>query len=503
MTTQDAFEQQKIDIALKILTLSRNELLISYAYLNSALGSFRYISSALIDTIGTDGTYIYFNPDFILERYQQQAFWVNRAHIHAILHCLYKHPFYIVNEDIGNWNLACEIAVDYVLDGFSGKYIPHFRKPEKQQVYLEFEKINSIMTAQNIYRQLLQYSPDKIEFLNDLFIFDSHLFWAKEQESQPDSELSKQTETSQSEQEQYSQDQSSSKLPGLEKVTNQPSQDEGQGMLKQGQANQNQIQAQDQANSARQVPMNQEQAMEYWKQIGQSIEMDLKTFHKDRGDQPGNLIDSIDLVNRDKHDYTKFLSKFAILKEEMLVDIDSFDYIFYTYGLSLYKNMPLIEPLEYKDVNKVYDFVIAIDTSGSIDNNLVKQFLNKTYGILKSKESFHKKINLHIIQCDTMIHEDKHIKTHEEFEAYANNFSALGRGGTDFRPVFTYVEKLIKEKRFHKLKGLLYFTDGWGVFPKKSTPYDTAFVFIKDDHYNDAIPSWAIKLVLDPDDLKN
>jgi len=230
--------------------------------------------------------------------------------------------------------------------------------------------------------------------------------------------------------------------------------------------------------------------------------MDLKTFSKNRGDQAGNLIESIELVNRDKHDYSSFLSKFAILKEEMKMDLDSFDYIFYTYGLSLYKNLPLIEPLEYREANKIYDFVIAIDTSGSVDSLLVKQFLNKTYGILKSKESFHKKINMHIIQCDTIIHEDKLITTEKEFVEYAKNFIAKGRGGTDFRPVFTYVDSLIEQKQFHKLKGLLYFTDGWGVFPEKRTPYDTAFIFIKDDYYNEVIPSWAIKLVLDPDDLK-
>ena len=48
--------------------------------------------------------------------------------------------------------------------------------------------------------------------------------------------------------------------------------------------------------------------------------------------------------NRERYDYRSFLKKFCVLKEEMQVDIDSFDYIFYHYGMEMYGNMPLIEP---------------------------------------------------------------------------------------------------------------------------------------------------------------
>lgn len=483
MTELSPLQKQKLAIAMKILTLSRNELLISHSYLNSALGSFKYVETDLTETIGTDGFKIYFNPDFVIEKYQKQPFWFNRAHIHMILHCLYKHPFVVGIEDNLDWNLASEIAVDYVLDGFTSKYIPQLRNSEKQQAYSMFEDKLKIMTAQNIYRTIIVLDLVTKQRLNELFLFDDHQMWAKPLEQV---EEKVQESGGGSEGDEQQEPQSSSENNGQEDSNNDDEND--QDSSGQGSSNSN--------------SKTQEEAMEYWKSIGQSIEMDLKTFSKNRGDQAGNLIESIELVNRDKHDYSSFLSKFAILKEEMKMDLDSFDYIFYTYGLSLYKNLPLIEPLEYREANKIYDFVIAIDTSGSVDSMLVKQFLNKTYGILKSKESFHKKINMHIIQCDAIIHEDKLITNEDEFVEYANNFIAKGRGGTDFRPVFTYVSDLIVQKRFHKLKGLLYFTDGWGVFPEKRTPYDTAFIFIKDDYYNEAIPSWAIKLVLDPDDLK-
>ena len=60
----------------------------------------------------------------------------------------------------------------------------------------------------------------------------------------------------------------------------------------------------------------------------------------------------------------------------------------------MYGNMPLIEPQETKEVLKVEDFVIAIDTSMSCKEELVKKFLEETYSILSKSESFFRKINI-------------------------------------------------------------------------------------------------------------
>ena len=74
-------------------------------------------------------------------------------------------------------------------------------------------------------------------------------------------------------------------------------------------------------------------------------------------------------------------------------------------------------------------------------------------------------------------------------------------GGTDFRPVFEFTQKLIDEKGFTNLKGLIYFTDGFGTFPAKKPAFDTAFVFVDDEYNNPDVPPWAIKLVLQKDEI--
>lgn len=206
-------------------------------------------------------------------------------------------------------------------------------------------------------------------------------------------------------------------------------------------------------------------------------------------------------MNREKYDYTAFLRKFAVMGEAMKVNDDEFDYIFYTYGMKLFGNMPLIEPLEYKEVKRIREFVIAIDTSGSVAGELVQKFIQKTYNILKQEESFFTKINLHIIQCDAEIQEDVKITSQEEFDRYLATMQLRGFGGTDFRPVFAHVEELRKNREFTNLKGLIYFTDGYGTFPAQKPDYHTAFVFIRDEYQNPDVPPWAIKLVLEPEEI--
>ena len=76
-----------------------------------------------------------------------------------------------------------------------------------------------------------------------------------------------------------------------------------------------------------------------------------------------------------------------------------------------------------------------------------------------------------------------------------------GCGGTDFRPAFQYVDKLVRKQQFSRLKGLLYFTDGRGIYPVRRPVYDTAFVFMEQDFLDVDVPPWAIKIILSPEDL--
>ena len=237
-----------------------------------------------------------------------------------------------------------------------------------------------------------------------------------------------------------------------------------------------------------------------WKDQSDKMETDMETFSKEASEASGNLLENVKVENRSRFDYKQFLRKFSVLKEEVMIDEDSFDYIFYSYGLSMYGNMPLIEPQESKEVQKIEDFVIVIDTSMSCKGELVKKFLEETYSVLSEKNSFFHKVNIHMIQCDDEVREDKVVTSEEELKAYMDDLTLCGEGGTDFRPAFEYVDDLVRGHAFSRLKGLLYFTDGKGIYPKKMPAYETAFVFLKEDYEDVDVPPWAMKLILEEED---
>ena len=209
------------------------------------------------------------------------------------------------------------------------------------------------------------------------------------------------------------------------------------------------------------------------------------------------ILEQVKVAVRDDVDYRAFLRRFAVQREVMAVDGDAFDYTYYTYGLRLYGNMPLMEYPETKEEKRIEDFVIAIDTSMSTNGELVRQFLSCTYGILRSTETFTRKVNIYILQCDDQVRKETAIHDLEELRQYMEEFELTGGSATDFRPVFTRIAELQRAGAFTNLRGLLYFTDGMGIYPQKRPPWDTAFVLLEEPPMAVKFPPWAIRLVLD------
>lgn len=242
---------------------------------------------------------------------------------------------------------------------------------------------------------------------------------------------------------------------------------------------------------------SREQQISEWRDVASALAVNLQTYAKARGETLGGLVDELEQASHEPVDYSEFLRQFAIPGEVMRLSDDEFDYVYYTYGIDLYGNVPLIEPLEYREEKRVREFVIAIDTSGSVQGEIVREFVNATFDILKSTESFHSKVHVRILQCDTEVRSEDVITSLDELRDWGRSMKLLGGGGTDFRPVFRHVDALIEAGEFSNMVGLVYFTDGWGEYPDYMPAYRTAFAFYDDDFRPDTVPPWAIQVVLD------
>jgi predicted metal-dependent peptidase len=102
--------------------------------------------------------------------------------------------------------------------------------------------------------------------------------------------------------------------------------------------------------------------------------------------------------------------------------------------------------------------VIAVDTSGSVDETLLSTFLGEVGSIIQSYPNY----EIDLITADAKIQSHKVFLPGEALE-----YEVSGGGGTDFRPVFEYIDQQINYPTL-----LLYFTDGMGTFPETAPGYD-------------------------------
>ena len=396
--TQTEWENE---MCIKILELIQNELYVDFRYLDVAVSALTLTPNDSLRSTATDGISFFFPPEQILRVFRSNPLFLNRAVLHSVFHCIFRHLWIRGSRDPDLWNLSCDIAVEWIIDSFEKKSVKRALSGIRTNIYNDFRQYKIPITAANIYRYLLPDIADNPDRLNQLmmeFFTDDHRFWPKKPSTSPSA-------------------------------------------AKAGQS---------------------------WDKISRRMEQELNL----RGDDSASGIDAMKTQikeGKSRRSYKDFLRKFTVLKEELHCDYDEFDLNYYSYGLRLYKNMPLIEPLESREVTKISEFVIVIDTSYSTNGPLVQKFLEETFQIIQERDSFFHKSQIRIIQCDNQVHSDTIIKEQRDIPKLLHNFELIGGGGTDFRPAFSYINKLLEDGEFQNLKGVLYFTWKRHLSRKKAT----------------------------------
>lgn len=206
-------------------------------------------------------------------------------------------------------------------------------------------------------------------------------------------------------------------------------------------------------------------------------------------------------LQEEDHPFAAVLRRFAEVRENRRVDDADFSYAWYFHGLETC-GLPLIEPLEYCEERKLRELVIVLDTSASCSRGLCARFLGLVCHLLRREDLFFTRFNLHILQCDCAVHQDTKLTTLEEFTDYIDHLELYGGGGTDFRPAFRHIDRLVAKGELTHLRGILYFTDGYGIFPETPPAYAAVFVMLRYRCDDIDLPRWAEKLLLDAEPPK-
>lgn len=238
----------------------------------------------------------------------------------------------------------------------------------------------------------------------------------------------------------------------------------------------------------------------FWSDIALQAMTEVEGFSRSLEGKSDAFLAILRIRNARRYDYRSFLRKFVSRRTSVRESPDEFDPIYYTYGLQMYGNLPLIDSLEQSDSNRLESFVIAIDTSGSTMAGPVRAFLEEAFDALR-QAGVSSGSEVHVVQCDDEVRRVDVVRSEGDLRRLMKGFGLAGGGRTDFRPVFRYIESVMDEGGLRNLRGMMYFTDGYGTFPSKRPPYDVAFVFCDDSYREHRVPPWAMSITVRTGDL--
>lgn len=471
MPNKAADSSRREQIAAEILQLSTAQIMAELRFFSEAAGQLTQIPREGGPLLCTDGETLYCNPEQTIRLFTQSRPAMNRALLHALLHCLLGHPFQRQPKVSRWWDLACDLAVEGVMCELD---VPLLATEGKKELAAECIRIADYAGgagAETIYNHFIDHPmpEEEYQYLARLFYLDSHELWYGRRALAPRDEAWAAAGPKERPEGAEENDLELPRPTGEAETLENPGQ------------------------AARR---------KRWKRLARQVEADLETFHRKRGSRLGNLLANLKPIAFEQVDYSDFLRQFGTHSEVPRLSEDEFDLISYTYGLSVYGNIPLVEPLETRDEARIREFVIAIDTSGSVQGDLVQNFLQRTCNVLRQTGTFASQVKIFLLQCDSEVQSITEFTSTDQLDQILPQMDLRGFGGTDFRPVFQAVDKLLAEKKLQRIDGLLYFTDGAGVYPEEQPPYKTAFIFHRDDYISPNVPPWAVKAVLTTDNIK-
>ena len=404
----------------------------------------------------TDGYIIYINKKKLLLELENNNNNIIYEFSHTLFHFLLHHAIYDINScNEEQKSIISDIYVEYIL--YKYKINNSSREFNKQKIeYLN--KINELYLLKNrktiskenqlyidynfIYEYIKNIKKQELEYISSIFKVDEHCYWK--------------TDLSNSNNKIYN-----NNLMNLledSEIKNKEDLCKNLSIISELFSNYllfNKKNCNENSNNSDEISGYNNTTNKYYENNEKNINNELID---------SILYEKINIKRNNKKSYRDLLNHFIIKKEICKIDLDSFDNNYYTLGMQLYDNMPLIDPIETRYTKSLDTFFIAIDTSGSVRGDKVREFI---YNICSMLFEIHKNIifdQICIIQCDCKVQKVNFIKLKKDLINLINNFFVFGYGTTSYLPVFNFIDNFKIKNCHSKIRGLIYYTDGLGTF---------------------------------------
>ncbi len=364
------------------------------------------------ETTATDARYFYYNPAYIARLTLEQTQFVLA---HEAMHCALSHFARRNHRQKHRWDVACDYAVNMILDD------ERMRGPEDALMNAAYRGL----TAEEIYPLLHEDPPEKTQ--------DMHLFDNESSEGGGEAESMEQDAG----QGQGDQDKDRQSEGG----GGRPQQQDGTGSQPQ--------EAGDVQEAPPQPPMDPDRLDEQWK----SRLAAAAQAARQAGKMSQSLMRFVDNLLAPQLPWRALLARY-------MMNAARDDYSFQR--TSRRDTGAALMPRLYSQSVNV---VVALDTSGSVKDEELREFLSEVDAL---KGQVRAEVTLHA--CDEKLCAGGPWRF-AQWEPVTLPEGVSGKGGTDFRPVFEWIER---ERLSPDL--LVYFTDAEGQFPEHEPRYPVVWL---------------------------
>ncbi|HIB28391.1 MAG TPA: hypothetical protein EYO47_03845 [Candidatus Thioglobus sp.] len=382
------------------LTKARTQLILDKPFLgNLVLRLPMKAAGSWCRTSATDAKSFYYNPSFIEKLDNHQTKFVL---IHEALHCALTHFARRGNRDKHKWDLACDFAINPLLvkEGF--------RPPLDVPIFSKYES----MIAEEIYPMI----DDSI----DTEPMDQHLYDDNPKDDADESDGGMREDS----------------LDGQKDDTSSKGQDN-----KPSQGNSNSGDLAEQPSPLTPDEM-QELSSRWQKNLASSAQL-----AQQAGKLDGEFAKLVDFFLQPQLSWQSLLAQYMSTLAR-----DDFSYA----RPSRRSGNAILPSLRSSQI----DITVAIDTSGSITQEEIDEFISEINAIKSNMRA-----SITLIACDEKVN-DNLIWRFEAWDELQFPASLGGGKGTDFNPVFDYIDEQDSPSSV-----LIYFTDAMGKFPQFEPNY--------------------------------
>ena len=119
----ETHEEWQARMGGEVLAVVRSGLYLDFRFLDMALSALNPAPDERCRVLATDGQTLYYQPQRLLQLYQENPKYLNRLYLHTIFHCIFRHLWLKGRREPQLWSLACDIAVENVIDSLQRKSV--------------------------------------------------------------------------------------------------------------------------------------------------------------------------------------------------------------------------------------------------------------------------------------------------------------------------------------------------------------------------------------------